>query len=228
MSVFMRSWVARSPLKQRQASQARISLMSRWCRRVLVPEPSFSSLRKVRMCPRSRFAHLPLIIDLTKSHRKPRWKRTTRNQSARSSWRTSSNPRCQKSRRSKICTGNILDGRCIAHLQQCACAWDEAIAEFNGFKWVQVHATGLARPNVLSAWFKIFAAHTFETELQCVWKVRGRGRRVVPGGAISQLTHSGTRCPWRAGIGEWLGSPHMRHDGHYSVPREQCLGCPQL
>ena len=97
---------------------------------------------------------------------------------------------------------------------------DEAIgAEFNGFKWVQVHATGLAKPNVLSAWFKIFAAHTVETGLQCVWKARGRGRRDVPGGAISQLTHSGTRCPWRAGIGEWLGSPHMRHDGHYSVPR---------
>ena len=46
---------------------------------------------------------------------------------------------------------------------------DEAIgAEYNGFKWVQVHATGLANPNVLSAWFKIFAAHTVETGLQCV------------------------------------------------------------
>ena len=171
---------------------------------VLVPEPSFSSLRGVRVCPRSRFAHLPLFIVLTKSHRKPRRKRTTRNQSARSSWRTSSNPRCQKSRRSKICTGNILqrrDGRCIAHLTTvCMCMshrqMDEAIgAEFNGFEWVQVHATGLAKPNVLSAWFKIFAAHTVETGLQCVGKARGRARRDVPGGAISQLTHRGTRCP---------------------------------
>ena len=80
---------------------------------------------------------------------------------------------------------------CMSHRQM-----DEAIgAEFNGFEWVQVHATGLAKPNVLSAWFKIFAAHTVETGLQCVGKARGRGRRDVPGGAISQLTHSGTRCP---------------------------------
>ena len=35
---------------------------------------------------------------------------------------------------------------------------DEAIgAEFNGFEWVQVHATGLAKPNVPGAWFKTFA-----------------------------------------------------------------------
>ena len=40
---------------------------------------------------------------------------------------------------------------------------DEAIsAEFNGFEWVQVHATGLAKPNVPGAWFKIFAAHTVD------------------------------------------------------------------
>ena len=39
---------------------------------------------------------------------------------------------------------------CLSHRQM-----DEAIgAEFNGFKWVQVHATGWAKPNVLSAWFR--------------------------------------------------------------------------
>ena len=37
---------------------------------------------------------------------------------------------------------------------------DEAIgAEFNGFEWVQVQATGLAKPNVPGAWF---AAHTVD------------------------------------------------------------------
>ena len=80
---------------------------------------------------------------------------------------------------------------CMSHRQM-----DEAIgAEFNGFEWVQVQATGLAKPNVPGAWF---AAHTVDAHgdrVAMCWEGGGRGRRDVPGGAISQLTHSGTRCP---------------------------------
>ena len=175
------------------------------------------------MCPRSRFAHLPLIIDLSKSHRKPRWKDHSQSECEEFMEdffeSTLSKVKGRRFARETSCKGEMAElysplttmCMCMSHRQM-----DEAIgAEFNGFEWVQVHTH-----------------HRF-----------GQTKRpLVPGSRSSQLTllrpgcrrsnltvdaqwdkMSMARRNWR----EWL-SPHMRHDGHYSVPREQCLGCPHL